>query len=381
MILRIPENRKVIIEYLKNINEDNFMEEIVIPLFTSNGYYVYRINTHGPGEHGKDIIFFRYNPLFFENDYIAVQAKAEILKISNVEEFASQIKRAMKIRFPSKSGQGDLLPGGVIFINARKHTNEANVEFPQLIGEYFQFVRILSQENVCDLILNSGIGPKTLIDKLALADTEIINVDDRLVYDVLMWGNPAEIDKLFDHQLRLIRSNISHKVKKMVIETINLRWQQDRSWEGTFKPMKWFDDYFDFFDPRQYSYLQDILEEYTSLSPSFKAEPHTRSIVNKIKPEMLATQAKWFIYFCGRLSLGGGSENRVVVIKKLEELYNSDLVSSPDLKQLMEKILKFRELRRGDNDFGKLGDEIEQIVYPEFYENRKEVGAMRDDKS
>ena len=57
MILRIPENRKVIIEYLKNINEDNFMEEIVIPLFTSNGYYVYRINTHGPGEHGKDIIF------------------------------------------------------------------------------------------------------------------------------------------------------------------------------------------------------------------------------------------------------------------------------------------------------------------------------------
>jgi hypothetical protein len=51
MLLKTPENRNSIIRYLKRINEDSFIEEFVFPFFTSFGFQVYRINSHGPGEH------------------------------------------------------------------------------------------------------------------------------------------------------------------------------------------------------------------------------------------------------------------------------------------------------------------------------------------
>jgi len=91
MILTLPENRKKIVEYLDNISEDDFIEEFIIPFFGSHGYQVYRINTHGPGEHGKDIIFCRYVPIFFESEFIAVQAKAERVKSSNVTSVMSTL--------------------------------------------------------------------------------------------------------------------------------------------------------------------------------------------------------------------------------------------------------------------------------------------------
>ena len=158
MLLKTPENRNSIIRYLKRIDEDSFIEEFVFPFFTSFGFQVYRINYHGPGEHGKDIILSRYLPYFLDTEYVAVQAKAETVNASNVDKFARQVNRSLKVSFPSKSGQGNLLPNSAIFINARRHTNDANVEFPELIDNP-QYVRILSQENVCDLIMNYGIGP------------------------------------------------------------------------------------------------------------------------------------------------------------------------------------------------------------------------------
>lgn len=59
MLLNTPENRLAITDYLENVGEDSFIEEFIIPFFSSNGYYLYRINSHGAGEHGKDIIFYK----------------------------------------------------------------------------------------------------------------------------------------------------------------------------------------------------------------------------------------------------------------------------------------------------------------------------------
>lgn len=134
MILKLPENRKMIIDYLEKVDEDTFIDEVVIPFFGSQGYQVYRINSHGPGEHGKDIIFYRHVPIFFESEFIAVQAKAEKVTTANVAKFSGQLSRALNTKFATRSGAGDLYPHYAIFINARKHSNDAYTEFPQHVN-------------------------------------------------------------------------------------------------------------------------------------------------------------------------------------------------------------------------------------------------------
>jgi hypothetical protein len=47
MILNTSQNRKAIIAYLEKLREDEFINDIVIPLFFSYGYMLYRINSHG----------------------------------------------------------------------------------------------------------------------------------------------------------------------------------------------------------------------------------------------------------------------------------------------------------------------------------------------
>lgn len=365
MLLKIPENRIAITEYLEQVDEDTFIDEFVVPFFTSFGFQVYRINTHGGGEHGKDIIFSRYVSLFLDTEYVAVQAKAQPANASNVSNFASQLDRALKVPFPSKSGQGDLLPNYAVFINARRHTNEANEEFPKLLDKP-QYVRILSQENVCDLIMNSGIGPETLISRLSQSNSSTMSEEDKRVYDVLMSNEPQAIDHLLDHQLQLICHKISPLLKEMIIDTINLRWRQDPSWEGTIKPMMWFNSYFDFFSERQYPYLLDVIRELTSSTPSFKAESDTFSIVSKVTPQMLAPQAKEFIELCGELALGPTRKNLQLVSQKLRELKKSGLVLDSGLRKLMDDIIKLSQPHSlGDDEYRQLHQEIFQSLYPE----------------
>ena len=133
MILNSPENRKIVTEYLESISEDDLINEIIIPTFSKYGFRVYRIVGHGPGEHGKDVILVRYDQLHLAKEFIAVQAKAEKATAENVNGFASQVNRAMKTGFPRLAGRGKQKPHFVFFINARRHTNDANEEFMQLI--------------------------------------------------------------------------------------------------------------------------------------------------------------------------------------------------------------------------------------------------------
>lgn len=215
MLLKTPENRILITQYLEGINEDPFINDFILPFFSSFGFQVYRINSHGPGERGKDIIFSRYVPHFLGNEYIAVQVKAEPVNASNVSKFAQQINRSLKTSFPSNSGQGKLIPNSAIFINAKKHTNEANLDFSELLDNP-QYVRILCQENVCDLIMNYAVGPKDLISKLSHADKEDMSDEDERVYSALMSAEPNATDQLFDNQLPLIKHKISRNMQEMV---------------------------------------------------------------------------------------------------------------------------------------------------------------------
>ncbi|MHB8712493.1 MAG: hypothetical protein ACYC9T_09315 [Trichloromonadaceae bacterium] len=376
MLLKLPENRKRIIEYLEAIDEDTFIDEVVIPFFGSLGYQVYRINSHGPGEHGKDIIFYRHVPIFFENEFIAVQAKAENVTTANVNKFSDQLKRALKTKFASRSGSGDLSAHYAIFINARKHTNDAYTEFPQLVNS--KHAKILSQENVCELILQTGIAPRHLLDKLSTSSPDVQSKADKLVIDTILSNNPADIDNLIDHKLKFLKQEIGQRTKEIVIDYIYDRWQMDKSWSATVKPMKWFDQYFEFFiSERQLKYFLEVFEELTASNPSFDALSYTSSVARKVTTDMLSHFSEEFIHYCARRILLFKNEYDDLVLRKLDKLQREKLVRKDYLNEMAKLILKFRNEELEEEEYEAVKNKIEAFAYPDLVEIRKKRRKTR----
>jgi hypothetical protein len=376
MILKIPENRRMIVDYLDKVDEDTFIDEIVIPFFGAQGYQVYRINSHGPGEHGKDLIFCRYVPVFFENEFVTVQAKAEKVTTSNVAKFSDQLKRTLNTKFSPRSGTGDFYPHYAVFINARKHSNDAYTEFPQLVGS--QHAKILSQENVCELIMQTGIAPQHLLNKLSTNMPDTQSQADKFVLDTILSNNPADIDNLLDHKLKFLKAEIGLRTKEMVIDYIYDRWQMDRTWAGTVKPMKWFDTYFEFFSSeRQFIYLLEVFKELTASSPSFDALTYTSSVVRKISPEMLSYVSEAFIKYCAERVLSSRNKHDDLVLGKLEELKASKLISGKSLNKFMESIIQLRRDQLNEADYETIKDELEAFAYPELAEIKKKRREKR----
>lgn len=365
MILKLPENRKKIIDYLEKIDEDTFIDEVIIPFFTSQGYQVYRISSHGSGEHGKDIIFSRYVPLFFENEFVAVQAKAEKVTTSNVAKFSDQVKRALNTKFAPRSGAGDLSPHYVVFINARKHSNEAYTEFPQLVNS--PHAKILSQENVCELMIQSGIGPKRLVGQLSKSTPETQSEEDKIIFETILGNSPAKIDNLLEHRLKFLKDEIAPRTKELIVDYIYDRWQMDRSWVGTIKPMKWFDRYFGFFSQKNSKYLLDVLDELLSSTPSFNALPYTESVVRKITPELLAPVVNEFINLCARRAISYPKAGIDVVFQKLQELRDAQLINNTNDIELADKVLLIRKYERDDNAEKReeIEKEIRSVLWPD----------------
>jgi hypothetical protein len=371
MIFNTSENRRVITRYLQELDEDSFISDIVIPLFSSQGYYLYRINPHGPGEHGKDLIFYRHIPFFYDNEYLVVQAKSEKLTTSNVETFSSQIKRALKISFTPKSGGGELHAHYAVFINSRKHTSDADVEFQKLISDS-PHIKVLSQETVCELIMKMGICPKRLLKQLSTTEESSQSKEDKTVYDIIMSNKPGEIDNLLNHKLKFLRDEISEKTKGMIIDYIYDRWQMDRSWVGTVKPMKWFDYYFDFFKGRHSKYLITIFEELLSSTPSFDALPYTQSVIRKITPDLLSHIEKDFITFCAERSGSYPRDRLEYLIEKLREFYDADIITESKTKKIAHCILLVagRSTKVSKEEREKAQDIIYEFLYPDYKKHR-----------
>ncbi len=364
-IINTPENRIAILKYLERVDEDTFIDEFVIPLFRSQGYYLFRINDHGPGEHGKDLIFYKHIPVFYDNEYVVVQAKAEKITTSNVNKASEQIKRALKISFLPRSGGGELQPHYAIFINARNHSNDGDYEFQKLIKN-IPHIKILSQENVCEIIMRTGICPETLRSQLSISDQSPLSDEDRKVYNTILDGNPSEIDKLLDHRLKFIKDHLSSLTKSVIIDYIFDRWQMDRSWSGTVKPMQWFDRYFDFFTEKHSEYLLEIFRELTSSTPSFEALPYTTSVVEKITPQLLHPIEKEFITYCGERVLSYPKERLDILIEKLKKYSKASITKTNHLNKLMKLILNVYEAQQQrKKGRRKLEDKLYFELYPE----------------
>jgi hypothetical protein len=368
MILNNPENRKAINSYLESVPEDDYIHEFVIPFYSSQGYTLYRINPHGPGEHGKDLIFYKHIPSFYDDEYLVIQAKSEKLTTGNVVKFSDQIKRALEITFSPKSGGARLQPHYAIFINSKQHTSDGELEFQEFIRGN-PHIKILHQENVCELILKSGIGPKKLIDSLGKSTAEESSPEDELVCKTIMKNVLSEIDFLLEYKLKFMDETISVKTKEIVIGYIYDRWQRDRTWEGTVKPMKWFDTYFDFMTEKQYKYLITILEELSDWNPSYEAIGYTHSIVKKITPIMLKKIEEAFIIFCAKFVLSPHNaphgDYSPVILEKMRELRDSNLLTGRHL-EIINKIIDFGESFFDVPEYEAVSTEIREIAYPDL---------------
>ena len=364
MILNSPENRKQINKYLESVKEDEFIDDFITPFYSSNGFTLFRHNSHGPGEHGKDIIFYRHVQIFDDLEYLAIQAKAQPISASNVVDLSNQLKRALEVPFPLRTRGGRMVPDYVVLVNARRHNNEATEVLNGLLKDE-SHVKVLSQENVCELILKSGIAPRSLLNQLSMDISSGVNEEDGIVFKTLTSGSPAEIDDLLDNKLPLMRKYLSEKSKNQVIEYIYHRWMQDRSWKGTVKPMRWLNSYFNFLTEEQYKYLIPVFEECSTAYPSYDARSDTLAIVNKVKPEQLASVAEAFIRLCGERMLSMSYKNMEVLVSKLRELHESGLIKDDYLGAAMDSIIKADDARIQGERF--LSSEYHKKIFEFIY--------------
>lgn len=345
MILNSPDNRKIIIEYLNSLTENEFINDVIIPLFGRFGYRVYRTVKHGPGEHGKDVIFVRYDPLHMAEEFIAVQAKAEKVSTANVRAFADQVDRAMKTGFQRRSGDGRVKPHFVFFMNSKTHTNDANEEFIDLVSDSTH-TRILSQEHLCDMLMTSGLIPKALMKAIATTSPVVEQDINDHILKLLMSDDPKQVNHLLDHEVKLVADEVSPRMRKMIIDFAKKKWEEDSSFSGTVRPMRWYDQYADFFQPVQYPYFLKVLEEYTSDNYySYEAAGNVSSLFKKLSSDHVAAFADEFV----RLAVN------VVVSKRrnwrdILELATATHIDKKITNPILTSLIEYAEERQKPKD-------------------------------
>lgn len=376
MIKTTAANRLIIKSYLSNLSEDELIEQVIIPLFNSSGYVVYRLITHGPGEHGKDIIFFRHVPLFYDHEFIVVQAKAEKVNAYNITHFAQQCLRAYKTGFASNSGGENKKANYVLFINSKEHTNDATAEFPEMV-ENNNNIKILSQQNLIELFILQDFIPHDLIGKLDVATYTGYEFEER-IRRILAGGNDKEIEALMNTELRIETREMSPEIKGYIINYIFLVWTDNWTWSGTVNPMKWIDTYFEMIQPEQFSKLFNVFKEYTSLFPSREAKRYTQSVIEKIKPLHIASFEMDFLLLIAKLCI----ENSISKYQPLEKLFrvfaNSNLSKNSNIA-IISKIREYIHIKdqisltgKGEPSMASLQDSIKEtkkalriFLYPE----------------
>ena len=341
MIASTSRNRTRIKEYLESIDEDTFIARIIIPLFNSCGYQTYRINAHSAGEHGKDIVFYRYSKLFHDFEYIVVQAKAERVTTSNVADFVNQLKRAISVPIQGLTSSNQYKANYAIFIDSKSATNDAFIEMIHLADNCN--IKFIYQENMIELIMmDSDIIPEELLNDLEVYGDESDSDIDNMVRKILFHNDPNQVSLMFDSILSISRENISIDTKKLVIEYVFKTWQEDNTWDGTVKPMKWLDKFFDFIQPSQYHYLAMVVGEKASSTPSYAASYYTQSVFKKITKEQFeAIKKEYYFYAFSNYRYTRSNDE---IIQRLLEWTSPDLSSDQEEREIYEKLNRFYQL-------------------------------------
>ena len=358
MIASTSRNRTKIKEYLESIDEDTLITNIIIPLFNSCGYKTYRVNSHGPGEHGKDIVFFRYSKLFYGFEYIVVQAKAERVTTSNAFGFVQQLRRAIETPFQGLTSNNQYKANYAIFIDSQSATNDAFEEMVHLADNCN--IKFLYQENLIELMMtDSDIIPQNLLSELEVYGSEHDSDIDSFVRKTLFHNDPNQVLSLFDNILSISKESISVETKKLVVEYIFKTWQEDNTWEGTVKPMKWLDKFFDFIQPSQYHYLAMVVGERASTTPSYAARNYTQSVFRRItKDQFDAIKSEYFFYALSNYHYCNENDE---LIRRLIEWTSPTMASDPEETEVYNKLQRFYQLKRRTDRNEETQNEINKL--------------------
>lgn len=130
------EQRAQALKYLRNLKEDSFRKEVLIPLYRVLGFK-HVVESHGQDEFGKDILF-KYIDKFGEYVYLASLVKTQDIhgstsKLGNVSEVLAQAREAFEIpyldRFDNHSKKHIsmlyIVTSGVIKPKARQYISES----------------------------------------------------------------------------------------------------------------------------------------------------------------------------------------------------------------------------------------------------------------
>lgn len=373
MLLKTSLNRKVIIDYLNNVSEDSLINEIIIPFYNFLGYSVVDISMHGPGEHGKDIIFKRFKPAINSEEFIFVQAKAQKVTISNINSFSDQLKRAFLVEAKDISNGNCIYPNYVIFFNSKTMTNDAKFEFPSL-KERSKQIQIFTQVDVCELIFNYLIIPDSIKNDLYLSDDKKSSDLNDMIHKTIYSNNASEVKLLYENilPLHLNSPKITNESKNLIIEYIFKLWNEDRSWPGTVKPMKWLDLLFNFIQKSQYPKLSNVVSEFYNSTPSFDARNNVSSIIDKITGDQIISFEKKFVmkiaekYFlpstCDNLIMQTLVKNYYDYIKNK----NLDIKENEYREKLCKNIEIAKKLVKLDDIFDDISDDIDDSNYKEL---------------
>lgn len=116
------------LEDLRGLNEDEFTEEVIKPLFEEMGYKGVRI-THGSKEYGKDIIFYTLGP-FDNKRWGGAQLKAKdvtgtMTKKGNFVEVSNQLETALEMPHPDMTSASEVSITEVYLITSHGFTENA----------------------------------------------------------------------------------------------------------------------------------------------------------------------------------------------------------------------------------------------------------------
>lgn len=372
MLLDSAANRKTITEYLDSLSEDDFIAEVVIPFFSNFGYHHFRTNIHGPGEHGKDVIFYRHLPFFMSDEFLVVQAKSEQVTASNVSGFASQLVRAFKTPFKGRTAKSEHYANSVAFVSSKGITNDAEFEIGSL-ADNNQNVRFLYQENIADLMLKNAIIPTSLESKLIKIETDVTDSrEDKHVIQVILENNSEKIKNLFNHELLILSSRLGIKAREFITDYIFNTWTNDWSWDNTALHMEWLDKYFDLIPHTRYSNFATVISEFNSSTPSYQAFSCTTRVVQKLTPQHIVTFLNEF--FASTYVHCNNKKTVALMYRKIKELKDSNELNSTQEKlclKIIDYLILIKKAPLDKNQkakYNKLRDSLSRKFNPELYE-------------
>lgn len=105
LVHKRPEFKIHIQQKLESMKEDTLITKVIKPLLNKMGFQEVRLQSHGPGEFGKDIYPFKFITPFENVEYYSAQIKSTKIhsnvrkKEGNITEIIRQAEKAFNTRF------------------------------------------------------------------------------------------------------------------------------------------------------------------------------------------------------------------------------------------------------------------------------------------